>query len=135
MKAADYNDPGNFLESVHIQAYYFQTRFFPRLRWFTLHAPKDEHFVLADRAVGWAADGYVNAPPSSLRDQTAYVLAPISHNLVLVGRYQADPWHVTSAQINTVIAIWASDWIVGPTKQVVARALEARRATCLESYD
>src|SRR5438552_1587639 len=55
----DYNGPANFLESVHIQAYYFQARFFPRLRWFTLHAPDGEFFVLADRAVGWAAKGYV----------------------------------------------------------------------------
>ena len=88
----DYDDPQNFLESVHIQAYYFQVRFFPRFHWFTLRPPKGDFFVIADRAVGWAADGYVDAPPSCLRDPSAYVLAPISRNLVLVGRHITDPW-------------------------------------------
>lgn len=64
----DYNDPANFLESVHIQAYYFQARFFPRLRWFMLRPPEGEFFVLADRAVVWAANGFVDAPPSCLRN-------------------------------------------------------------------
>jgi hypothetical protein len=123
----DYDDPANFLESVHIQAHYFQTRFFPRLKWFTLHAPDGEFFVMADRAVGWAADGYVNAPPSCLRDPSAYVLAPISRSLVLVGRHQAELWNVTPAQVNAVIAAWAHEWIVGPTEQVVTSAIAARR--------
>jgi hypothetical protein len=57
----DYRDPENFLESVHIQAYYFQTRFFPRFHWFTLRPPKGESFVIADRAVGWASGLLPNA--------------------------------------------------------------------------
>lgn len=32
----DMTEPANFLEGVHLQAYYFQARWFPRLRWFTL---------------------------------------------------------------------------------------------------
>src|SRR5262249_46738418 len=35
----DTAESSNFLESVHIQAYYFQARWFPRLRWFTLRPP------------------------------------------------------------------------------------------------
>ena len=35
----DQDDPANFLEGVHIQQYYFQSRWFPRLRWFTLRPP------------------------------------------------------------------------------------------------
>lgn len=117
----------NFLEMVHIQAYYFQVRFFPRLRWFRLHAPEGEFFVIADRAVGWSANGYVDAPPNCLRDPSAYVLAPISRSLVLVGRHAADPWHVTPAQVNAVIACWAHEWIAGPTESVVEDALDVRR--------
>jgi hypothetical protein len=123
----DYNDPANFLESIHIQAYYFQVRFFPRFRWFTLHAPEGEFFVIADRAVGWAADGYINAPPSCLRDPSAYVLAPLSRSLILVGRNQSDPWSVMPARVNAVIAVWAHKWIAGPTEQVVASAIAARQ--------
>jgi hypothetical protein len=107
-------------------------RFFPRLRWSTLHAPDGEFFVMADRAVGWAADGYVNAPPSCLRDPSAYVLAPISRNLVLVGRHQTELWNVTPAQVNAVIAVWAHEWIVGPTEQVIASAIAARREALVD---
>jgi hypothetical protein len=129
----DYDDPANFLESVHIQAYYFQARFFPRLRWSALRAPDSEFSVMADRAIGWAADGYVNAPPSYLRDPSAYVLAPISRNLVLVGRHQTEPWRVTPAQVNAVIAVWAHEWIVGPTEQVVTDAIAARRIALVDA--
>ena len=122
----DYDDPANFLESVHIQAYYFQTRFFPRFRWFTLLRPEGEFFVIADRAVGWSADGYVNAPPSCLRDPSAFVLAPISRSLVLVGRHATDIWNVTPAQVNAVVACWAHEWIAGPTQGAVEDALERR---------
>jgi hypothetical protein len=124
----DFNDRDNFLEMVHSQAHYFQRRFFPRFRWFTLHAPAGEFFVIADRAVGWAADGYVDAPPSCLRDPSAYVLAPLSSTIVLVGRHTTDPWRVTPAQVNAVISVWAHDWIAGPTRRTVEAALAARRA-------
>jgi hypothetical protein len=123
----DMRERMNFLEGVHIQAYYFQERFFPRFKWFTLRPPKGEFFVIADRAVGWAADGYIDAPPSCLRDPSAYVLAPISRNLLLVGRHTTEEWQVTPRRINAVIACWAHDWIAGPTQETVESALEARR--------
>lgn len=123
----DPKDHTNFLEMVHIQAFYFRERFFPRLNWFALHAPESEFFVIADRAVGWSADGYLDAPPSSLREPSAYVLAPLSRSRLLVGRHAKDPWSVTTAQVNGVIAAWAHKWIAGPTKHTVASALDARR--------
>ncbi len=123
----DISDRTNFLESVHIQAYYFQVRFFPRFKWFTLHAPEGQFFIIADRAVGWAAQGYGNAPPSFLRDPSAYIVAPISRDLVLVGRHTTEMWNVSPDRINTMIACWAHDWIAGPTREVVGATLEARR--------
>jgi hypothetical protein len=123
----DMSDRTNFLESIHIQAYYFQVRFFPRLKWFALHAPEGEFFVVADRAVGWVADGCIDAPPSSLRHQSAYVLAPISKTLLLVGKHATERWFVTPAQVNAVIARWAQVWIAGPTEATVRSALENRR--------
>ncbi len=125
----DYSDSENFLESVHIQAYYFQTRFFPRFRWFTLRPPDGQFFVIADRAVGWAADGYLDAPPSCLRHPSAYVLAPISRTLLLVGRHTTSPWSVTPARINGIIACWAREWVAGPTRHVVEDALSVRRVS------
>ena len=123
----DYNDSAGFLESVHIQAYYFQVRFFPRFHWFALHAPDGEFFVIADRAVGWAADGYIDAPPSCLRHPSAFVLAPLSRSLVIVGRHTTDSWNVTPSQVNALIALWAQEWIAGPTQFTVEAALDARR--------
>jgi hypothetical protein len=123
----DYREPANFLESVHIQAYYFQVRFFPRFRWSTLRPPHGEFFVIADRAVGWAADGVVNAPPNSLREPSAYLFAPLSKELVLVGRHTTDAWEVTPARINAIIACWAHEWIAGPNYFVVERALSWRQ--------
>ena len=123
----DMTERVNFLEGVHIQAYYFQARFFPRFNWFALHAPEGYFFIIANRAVGWAADGYVNAPPSCLRDPSAYVLAPISRSLVLVGRHSTEKWNVSPDRINAIITCWAHDWIAGPTRATVDAALKSRR--------
>lgn len=122
----DMHDRTNFLESVHIQAYYFQVRFFPRFKWFALHAPPEDFFIIADRPVGWVADGFIDAPPNSLRHPSAYVLAPVCQTLCLVGRHTAEPWLVTPAQVNAVIASWAQVWIAGPTEATVWSALEDR---------
>lgn len=123
----DMRERSNFLEAVHVQAYYFQARWFPRLKWFTLRAPEGEYFVVADRSVGWAADGFLDAPPSCLRDPSAHVLAPISRNIVLVGRHSSETWQVTAAQINALIACWAHEWVAGPTEATIAAAIEARK--------
>jgi Protein of unknown function (DUF4238) len=45
----------NFLEGIHIQAHYFQARWFPRLRWFTLRPPAGDFFIIGDRPVGCGA--------------------------------------------------------------------------------
>jgi hypothetical protein len=124
----DMRDRTNFLEGVHIQAYYFQARFFPRFKWFALHAPREDFFIIADRTVGWVADGFVDEPPNALRYPSAYVLAPICKTLCLVGRHTSDPWCVTPTQINAVVASWSHEWIAGPTEATVRSALENGRA-------
>jgi hypothetical protein len=45
--------PDEFLEFVHMQAWYFQVRMFPRLRWEILDAPPGKFFIIADRPVVW----------------------------------------------------------------------------------
>lgn len=123
----DMTDRTNFLESIHIQAYYFQVRFFPRLKWFVLHPPQGEFFIIADRPVGWVVEGSVEAPPSALRHPSAYVLAPVSKTLLLLGRHTSEPWAVTPTQVNAVMASWAQTWIAGPTEATVRSALENRQ--------
>jgi hypothetical protein len=41
------------LEMLHLQAWYFQARFFPRLSWVRLDVPEAEWFITSDRAVAW----------------------------------------------------------------------------------
>lgn len=124
----DTAEPSNFLEGVHIQAYYFQARWFPRLRWFTLRPPEGEYFVLGDRPIGWGVPECLDAPPCCLRDEAAFLVAPLSHSLALVGRNDSRPWQVTPSQVNALLAAWAHDWVAGPTKDVVVEALRGRRA-------
>jgi hypothetical protein len=81
----DTTEPSNFLELVHMQAYYFQVRWFPRLRWFTLRPPNGQYFVIGDRPVGWGVPDCLDAPPCCLRDQSAFLIAPLSRDLALVG--------------------------------------------------
>ena len=125
----DSTEQSNFLEGVHIQAYYFQVRWFPRLRWFTLRPPQGQYFVIGDRPVGWGVPGCLDAPPCCLRDEAAFLIAPLSRSLTLVGRNDSTPWEVTPSQVNALLAAWSLDWIAGPTADVVADALRDR--SCL----
>jgi Protein of unknown function (DUF4238) len=122
----DPSESANFLEGAHIQAYYFQVRWFPRLRWFTLRPPAGSHFVIGDRPVGWGVPDCIDAPPSCLRDPAAFLIAPLSHGLALVGRNSPEPWSVTPAEINGLLAAWSHEWIAGPTADCVAEAMRNR---------
>ncbi len=122
----DPTDRANFLEVVPIQAYYFQVRWFPRLRWFTLKPPAGSYFVIGDRPVGWGVPHCLDAPPSCLRDPAAFLVAPLSHGLALVGRNSEEPWSVSPREVNALLAAWSHDWICGPTFDCVTEALHDR---------
>lgn len=122
----DPRERSNFLEGVHIQAYYLQARWFPRLRWFTLRPPPGEFFIIGDRPVGWGVPDCLDAPPCCLRDPSAFLIAPLSRSLAVVGRNDAEAWTVMPAQVNAILAAWSYDWIAGPTADVVANALRDR---------
>lgn len=123
----DMSELSNFLELVHMQAYYFQVRWFPRLRWFTLRPPQGQYFVIGDRPVGWGVPDCLDAPPCCLRDQSAVLIAPLSRDLALVGRNEPTPWQATPREVNSLLAVWAHEWIAGPTANVVIEALDDSR--------
>jgi hypothetical protein len=123
----DPSDRDNFLEGVHIQAYYFQVRWFPRLRWFTLRPPQGDFFIIGDRPVGWGVPDCLDAPPCCLRDQSAFFIAPLSRSLALFGRNNPAPWSVTPAQVNAILAGWSHEWVAGPTSECVTEAVRTRR--------
>ncbi len=124
----DPSDRDNFLEGVHIQAYYFQVRWFPRLQWFTLRPPQDEFFIIGDRPVGWGVPDCLDAPPFCLRDPSAFLIAPLTRSLALVGRNDCAPWAVTPRQVNSILTAWSHDWIAGPTSDCVTDALNTRKS-------
>ena len=114
------------LESLHMQAWYFQVRHFPRLKWTRLDCPKGESFVTSDRAVAWLADGFADTPPAALRHPTAQVVTSLTRKTALVGRNDASPLRVTPRDVNRFIACAASDWVVGSTRSAVEQAIRDR---------
>lgn len=117
------------LELLHMQAWYFQVRHFPRLSWVRLNAPDDEWFVTSDRGVAWLADGYADTPPAALRHPKAQVVAPLTRKVALVGRNKTHQLQVTPREVNRFVSSAASHWIAGPTKGVVEQAIRDRVQT------
>lgn len=118
----------DFLELVHLQAWYFQVRFFPRLKWIILDAPAGRHFVIGDRPVVWGFDGHFEDPPSALRNPAVQLVAPLSRSLALFACHHAatPPVSISYAAVNQIIASAAQEWIAGPTRAIVAEALSLR---------
>lgn len=116
------------LEMIHMQAWYFQVRHFPRFFWIRLNAADDEWFITSDRGVAWLVDGYLDTPPAALRHPDAQVVAPLTRKIVLVGRNKTNALRVTPREVNRFTACVASDWIVGPTQKVVEQAIRDRVA-------
>lgn len=114
------------LELIHMQAWYFQVRHFPRLSWVRLNTPNDEWFITSDRAVTWLVDGFAETPPAALRHPAAQVVAALTRGTALVGRNEAGPLNVTPREVNRFTASTASEWIAGPTRDVVEQALRDR---------
>lgn len=116
------------LEMLHLQAWYFQVRHFPRLSWIRLDAPAGEWFITSDRGVAWLADGYADTPPAALRHATVQVVAPLTRRIALVGRHETSKLEVTPRQVNRLVAFAASNWVAGPTSDTVEKALADRNA-------
>lgn len=119
-------DAQDRLEMLHIQAWYFQVRHFPRLSWVRLDAPEGDWFVASDRGVSWAARNFADTPPAALRDPSAIVVAPLTRKVALIGRHGTEPLHATARQVNQIVAALATKWIAGPSQATVAQAIEDR---------
>jgi len=118
----------DFLEIVHLQAWYFQVRHFPRLRWIMLDAPPARHFVIGDRPIVWGFEGMPHAKPSALRHPGVQVFATLTRSLALFAHHPSTPppQSISYWDVNRVIASAAQNWIAGPTREVVAEALFSR---------
>ncbi|MDB4876961.1 MAG: hypothetical protein JWM41_3407 [Gemmatimonadetes bacterium] len=118
----------DFLELAHAQAAYFYERFFPRLNWMILDAPRDQHFVIGDRPVLWGFHGAMELPPAYLRHAAVQLVAPLSRTVALLAGHAASPFpeRVTSMQVNQIVANGATEWIAGATRKGVEAALNSR---------
>ena len=116
----------DFLEIVHLQAWYFQVRFFPRLQWIVLDAPPGAYFVIGDRPVLWGFEGMLTAKPSALRHPDVQLFAPLTRSLALFAYRPSGPppRSIPYGAVNRTVASLARDWIAGPTREVVAEALQ-----------
>jgi hypothetical protein len=115
----------DFLEMVHLQAWYFQVRFFPRLQWVVLDAPPGGYFVIGDRPVVWGFEDVLTARPSALRHPDIQVFAPLTRSLALFAYHPSGSpsRSISYRTVNRTVASFARDWIAGPTPEVVAEAL------------
>jgi hypothetical protein len=118
----------DFLEMVHLQAWDFQAKFFPKLSWEVLDAPSDTCFVTCDRPAVWGVDGLWEVPPSALRHPRAELIVPLSRARALFG---FNPLHdrlgsISPHEVNRVMGLAAHAWIAGPTEEVVERVLRDR---------
>jgi hypothetical protein len=119
----------DFLELVHLQAWYFQVRFFPRLHWIILDAPPGGHFIIGDRPVVWGFDGAVGVQPRALRHPDVQLFATLTRSVALFAHHPSAPPPPTIQfqDVNRILASAAHEWIAGPTRVVVSEALSTKR--------
>jgi hypothetical protein len=126
----------DLLEMMHMQAWYFQVRHFPRMKWIVLDAPEGTSFVLGDRPVAWGFQDDPTTPPNMLRHPDVQVFAPLSRTVALVA-HNADynpPVGVTRRSnippemVNAVMTAAAGVWIVGSDESTVKDSLAAAPA-------
>lgn len=119
------------LEMIHMQAWYFQARHFPRLHWRIIAPPDGLEFITSDRGVTWSAAGNYQAPPSALRHESAEVLAPLTARLALIGRISEPSGPISAEEFNARVAMSAGEWIAGASEVSVTEALHARSTRLL----
>lgn len=116
----------DFSELVHLNAWYFQVRHFPRLSWVVATAPPSSSgFVISDRPVFWGVGAQYDLPPSVLRSPEAVVYAPLTQRRALIGYHAHGPARtaVTPAEINHATAVAARRWIAGPDRSTLKALL------------
>jgi hypothetical protein len=115
----------DFLNLAHEQAWYFQVRMLPRLRWEILDAAPGKFFIIGDRPVVWGFQGLSDVRPSALRDPLCQIAAPLTRSLALFAYHASalPPDAITPEDINRIAVSGAHEWIAGPTEDAVVEAL------------
>ena len=120
----------DFLELAHLQAWEFQSRQFPKLRWVVLDAPTGRNFIIGDRPVVWGFQDAIDDPPSALQHPSVQLFAALTRSVALFA-YRAEaspPSEVPYTTLNNAIASASQEWIAGPTREAVTDAMRSRSA-------
>lgn len=118
----------DFIEIVRFQAYFFQTKHFPALRWHLVRAPENSDFAIGDRPVFWGFANNMDLPPAALKERNIMLIACLTKDLVLVAIHKegAMPKELFSSQINTAVLQASYNWIAGPNQALVESLISAR---------
>jgi hypothetical protein len=121
-------DRDDLLELMHLQQWYFQVRFFPRLQWIILDAPEDCWFIIADRPVVWGFNEDVTCKPALLRHPNIQLFAPLTRSVALFAHHAEGsfPGEIVPRDVNRAMAAAAVEWIAGSDEATVRGALESR---------
>jgi hypothetical protein len=113
-------------ELMHLQAWYFQLRHFPRMKWIVLRAPPGTSFVIGDRPIAWSVAGRADVPPAALRHPEVQLLAPLSRSVALFAHHEATtpPSVVSVVDVNRAVVGSAHDWIAGASEATVRSMIE-----------
>ncbi len=117
----------DLLELMHGQAWYFQKRIFPRLRWLVLEAPEDKWFVIGDRPVVWGFSGALAVEPRMLRHPNVQLFAPLSRSVALFAHHAASapPDTITPERVNSAMAAAAVEWVAGSNEDTVQSVVDS----------
>lgn len=120
----------DFLQLVHLQAWQFETRFFPKLKWIVLDAPEGDFFVIGDRPVVWVFRELFDLEPRYLQHPNVQLFAPLSRSVAMFAFHTEAvcPSSVSPRDVNLALASAATEWVAGPTEAVVSNALSGAAA-------
>jgi hypothetical protein len=115
----------DFAEIVRLQAWFFQTKHFPQLKWHLLRVPAGNHFIIGDRPVLWGWQNWNDPPPGALKERGVQLLAPLTRSLALLGCHAQDEpaRKVYPADVNRAMLAGARRWIAGPSEQLLRNLL------------
>lgn len=118
----------DFLEFAHLQAWEFQSRQFPQLRWVVLDAPRERHFIIGDRPVVWGFQDFVDEPPGALQHPNVQLFATLTKSVALFAYHveSLPPSAVPYTSVNDAIAAGSHEWIAGPSREEVLEAMQRR---------
>lgn len=117
-------DQDQQLEVMRLQAWYYDTRHFPRLHWVLLTAPAGHAFVTSDRPVMWLVPGVGESAdlPAALKSPAVELTMPLDrrHALLALGAPPDPGLRVTVDEVNRRTAAGAEHFVIAPAATLLS---------------